>query len=460
MNKIPAIAIFDIGKTNKKLLLFDEQYQLLYEQSDQLPETTDEDGDACEDVNALACWVRESFTNILQEERFLIKAINVSAYGASFVHLDENGNVMLPLYNYLKPYPENLLNQFYKDHGEEKIMAKDTASPSLGSLNSGLQLYRIKYQTPGIFDKIKWSLHLPQYISYVLSSQKNSEITSIGCHTYLWNFRKNDYHSWVHEEGIDEKFPPIRESDKVAGYARNKIPVGVGLHDSSAAMIPYLISFREPFVLLSTGTWNISLNPFNNTPLTDFELQNDCLRYLSYDAKPIKASRLFAGYEHEKEVKKLAGYFDKPIDYYTSISYDPALFFRKKIPPKHLKIENKNLPEKPEWNSESLNIFESYEEAYHHFILHLVKRQVASTEIVLEGTKVKRMFVDGGFSKNLVFMQMLSQAFPGLEVYAASVAQASALGAALCFHHNWNRENLPADLIELKRFQNKKQSPI
>ncbi|MEI9908232.1 MAG: hypothetical protein WDO71_00275 [Bacteroidota bacterium] len=48
------------------------------------------------------------------DERYDIKAVNFSAYGASFVYLDAKGEVMLPLYNYLKPYPKKLQQQFYK----------------------------------------------------------------------------------------------------------------------------------------------------------------------------------------------------------------------------------------------------------------------------------------------------------------------------------------------------------
>jgi predicted protein tyrosine phosphatase len=39
-----------------------------------------------------------------------------------------------------------------------------------------------------------------------------------------------------------------------------------------------------------------------------------------------------------------------------------------------------------------------------------------------------------------------------MEVYAASLAQASALGAALGIHRHWNPESLPEDLPELKRY--------
>ena len=74
MSKLPVIAIVDIGKTNKKILLFDENYTLVHEQIFQLQEIIDEDGDACEDIILL----RETFlTTIdgLSESNFEIKAI-------------------------------------------------------------------------------------------------------------------------------------------------------------------------------------------------------------------------------------------------------------------------------------------------------------------------------------------------------------------------------------------------
>src|SRR5262245_41733833 len=131
MQKTPVIAIFDVGKTNKKLLLFDEQYNIVHEESKQLPEIKDEDGFACEDVDALTRWVKDSFALIAANEKFTIKAVNFSAYGASFVYLNEDGEVFLPLYNYLKPYSKELQNKFYNTYGGESLIAKQTASPVL-----------------------------------------------------------------------------------------------------------------------------------------------------------------------------------------------------------------------------------------------------------------------------------------------------------------------------------------
>ena len=453
MNPIEVIAIFDVGKTNKKLLLFDEQYKLVYEESKQLDEITDEDGFACEDVVALTQWVKDRFDRLLTEKKFEVKAVNFSAYGASFVYLDEELNIIPPLYNYLKPYSPELQKKFYDDHGGEAIVARQTASPVLGNLNSGMQLYRLKYEKPGTYKKIKWALHLPQYLSYILSSAINSDITGIGCHTNLWDFQHNNYHQWVYEEMIDDKLPGVLGCREIAGYCNDKIPVGVGLHDSSAALIPYLASFREPFILLSTGTWCISLNPFNHSPLTDNELNQDCLCYLSWEGKAVKASRLFAGYEHEQQVKRLSSYFNKPYDYFTSVTCDVEIL--NKLRPgvkKMIKADDKAMVGQSVFAERNPDDFKNYEEAYHQLITDIVSQQVKSTNLVLKGTDVKRIFVDGGFSKNAIYMYLLAEAFPSVEVYAASVAQASALGAAMAIHPHWNTKSLPAGIIDLKLY--------
>ena len=62
------------------------------------------------------------------------------------------------------------------------------------------------------------------------------------------------------------------------------------------------------------------------------------------------------------------------------------------------------------------------------------------------------MYVDGGFCKNNIYMQLLSDAFPAMEVYATSMIQGTALGAALAIHDEWNNNALPATLINLKHW--------
>jgi sugar (pentulose or hexulose) kinase len=426
METIAVIAIFDIGKTNKKLLLFNEHYQLVWERANQFDEISDEDGFPCEDLSALSNWIYSSLELLLADKQFDIKAINFSAYGASFVYLDKDGKTIPPLYNYLKPFPAELSKKFYLDYGGEQKISKETASPILGNLNSGMQVYRIKHQFPGKYQHIETALHLPQFLSYLLTGNCYSDDTSIGCHTQLWDFNKKDYHDWVSEEGIDGKLAPMKQCDSIGGYFNHWIPVGVGIHDSSAALIPYLISFKEPFILLSTGTWCISLNPFNYKALTEAELKQDCLCYISFKGNPVKASRLFAGYEHEQAVKKLAVQFNKPQDYFATVSFDVTL------------LKNQET--------------ETYESAYHQLMTVIIQQQVISTNLILTDSNVHKIFVDGGFSQNPIYMQLLADNFPGIEIYAASIPQASALGAALAIHQHWNEMNIPTDIIDLKYY--------
>jgi L-fuculokinase len=450
MSKQNVIAIFDVGKTNKKLLLFDEQYKMVYEESRQLKEIKDEDDFPCEDVGALTEWVKNSFKNILEDDRYEIKGVNISGYGASLVY---QLKVIPPLYNYLKPYSTQLREKFYNTYGGESSIARQTASPVLGNLNSGMQLYRLKYEKPEVFAKIKYALHLPQYLSFILTGNIGADITSIGCHTNLWDFQKNKYHSWVKKEALETKLAPIMNSDALAGYINGNISAGIGLHDSSAALIPYLISFNDPFLLLSTGTWCITFNPFNHKPLSDVELKQDCLCYLSFKGNPVKASRLFAGYEHEQQIKKLAEHFNKPLDYYKTVQFDLKLYNNLK-PVNSFSKKNMNdaMIGKSDFGKRDLKGFTSYEEAYHQFITDIIAQQVRSVNLVLEDHSVKRLFVDGGFSKNPIYMYLLARAFRGMEVYSASLPQASALGAALAIHKYWNSKPMPTDIFDLKLY--------
>jgi sugar (pentulose or hexulose) kinase len=441
MSPQSVIAVMDVGKTNKKLFLFDKDYNIVHEQSARFNETTDEDGDPCENLESLRLSVFDSLRAVMSKKKFEIKAVNFSAYGASLVYIDENGMPLTPLYNYLKPFPESLKEKFYKQYGGEEQFSSRTASPVLGNLNSGMQLYRMKYEKPGIFSQIRYALHLPQYLAYLLSGKPLSDMTSIGCHTNLWDFEKNDYHEWVDKEGIRPLLAPIAKYDAVmqAGLYGNNYVAGIGLHDSSAALIPYLLNFREPFVLISTGTWSISLNPFNRSPLTVDELKKDCLCYLDFKGNPVKASRLFAGHMHDEQVKRISAHFNTDPLRYRSLAFDAELTARMKRSP-------------VDFEKSDMDGFASDSEAYHALIMDLVSKQYDSTQLVLSGTRVKRIFVDGGFGKNAIYMNLLAAAFPDTEIFAASMPQATAMGAALALHSSWNEKQIPVDLIELKYY--------
>lgn len=443
--------IFDIGKTNKKVLGFDSEYNVVIENQVVFEEISDDDGDPADDLLAITNWVKSQYEEISKNPDYNIKAVNFSTYGASFVYLNKNSRPIAPLYNYLKKLPQATKKDFLDKYDSDGVFFRNVASPDLGLLNSGLQLFWLKKHKLEVFKNTRFALHLPQYFSFLFSGKLNAEFTSIGCHTAMWDFEKKQYHSWLDTEHWHAATLETVNSDEVT-YKEGLI-VGPGIHDSSAALVPYLKTVSEPFVLISTGTWCISLNPFNDSLLTDHELQKDCLNYISFEGKTVRASRLFSGNEHSRQVKHLSEYFGVSPDFYNSVVFDYKIIqnLRKKFPQALPdQIEVGSLYDSP-FVERNLNAFSSIEEAYHQFIMDLVAQQVASTKLVFGSKPPKKIFVDGGFSKNPIFMNLLAEAFYNIQVFVSDLSQASALGAALVIAPHWNQNSFDFGKLKSKR---------
>ena len=437
-------ALFDIGKTNKKFFIFDKNKQEVLKRYQHFEETIDDDGFPCDDLPAIAAWAKTLWAEVSNDEKYNIKSLEFMTYGASFVHLDEAGNPVTPLYNYLKPYPKALLKDFYKKYGSKKEIARATASPASGMLNSGFQLYWLKYEKPDIFSKIRWSLHFPQYLSYLFTGKMVSEYTSIGCHTSLWDYEKNDYHDWVYAEKMDRILPPIAAHERaIVGTGRDlslrdtsvstlawtgrdlslQTTFGIGIHDSSATLVPYLSSNDEPFLLISTGTWCVSLNPFSEQKLSAADLQHDCLHYMQTDGKTVRASRLFLGNEYALQIEKLNHFFEKKAGSENSIPYDNTFFAKaKKDKTRYFAFQSIPILKKNKSQHTDYQCFENYEIAYHQLIFELVEQQVVSAKRAIGRNDksrlvISKIYIEGGFADNVCFIHFLKKSFPKYQIY-------------------------------------------
>jgi len=433
---VSVTAIFDIGKTNKKFFLFDEEFNEVYKVYHRLDYVQDEDGDPCESLEELTRWIKKTLDEALALPQFLIQKLNFTTYGASLVHVNKDGDPVTPLYNYTKEYPESLLEEFYSKYGGKEQFCRETSSPALGMINSGLQLYWLKYTKPEIFKKIAFSLHLPQYLSFLFTGKMVSDYTSIGCHSGLWDFEKKEYHSWLKEENILQMLPVVKDSTETFSitYRKQAMSVGTGVHDSSAALLPYLKTNKEPFILLSTGTWAISINPFNSSPLTSKELELDCLHFIGINGNPIKISRLFIGEEHKVQIEKLYDHFKLEKGYYKELRFDADLYQKAQLESserfrfEHLKPELFGLQQAEKTD---LSHFSNFEEAYYCFLHELTDLQVASLNLILDSSSVSKIYIDGGFNANDMFVEMLRDKLAPLKVETCDFALGTALGAAI-----------------------------
>jgi len=456
IDKPKVIVVFDIGKTNKKVLLFNEQLKVEYQNESKFETATDEDSFECDDIELIEAWIKSTLIELISNGDYEILAVNFSTYGASLAFIDDSGNRLTPIYNYLKEVSPAVQNSLFKKYGGEAEFCRKTASPALGLLlNSGIQILWLKQEKPEIFKKVKSILHFPQYLSYLLTNQIVSESTSIGCHTFMWDFDNNRYHQWISDEGIQLPAPIPNSHTINTRFSESKIASGIGIHDSSASLVPYLKGSKEKFILISTGTWCINMNPFNHSPLTEYQLKRDCLSYIAIDQNPVKSSRLFMGKIHDEQVEKLNSYFKVGVDDFKKVKTNIELINRFLALGIDRRVYFKNgLQGNLVDETVDFSQFLDFSEAYHRLMFDLTLLNSESIDLISQKNDgIKQIYVSGGFARNEIFVRLLANLYPDKEVFTSEVDNSSALGAALVIWNSFSSFKIPEIDLGLKKWE-------
>jgi len=426
------IAIFDIGKTNKKILLFNENFDVVFKNSMRFDEVVDDDNYPCDDIESIENWIQHEIKKIQEEGAYAIKAINFSTHGATLVYLDNKGNRITPLYNYLKPLDHVDFNDFYDNFGGVDDFSRKTASPAYGMLNTGLQMYWLKNFKPHYWNKVEAILHYPQYLSYLFTKKVTADFTSVGAHTATWDFDTMNYHSWLSEENISLPKPANGKEATITTVNGEEIAIGSGLHDSSSSIIPLLKKNQgNEFILLSTGTWIIAMNPFSKEILTQNQLTNNCLCFMTPEKQQVKSSMQFLGRIHEVYLKALSSYFKVDIDTHLSLHLDKNICAELISNPSRVFLAE-GVDTEFEAKEYLLQKFENYKSAYYQLVYEISKKVVDAIDLILdENSNLKDIYISGGFNKNEIFVEFLSLLKPDITIRIPKGENESALGAAL-----------------------------
>lgn len=427
------IAVFDIGKTNKKMFLFNKDFKVVQTDLIRFEEVVDDDNDPCDDIESIEKWIKKEIETVQQENKFTIKAINFSTHGASLVYLDKEGERITPLYNYLKPL-EMDFGAFYEMYGGVEEFSRKTASPAYGMLNSGLQMFWLKNAKPHFWSKVENILHYPQYLSYLFSNKIRADYTSLGAHTAIWNFDKMKYHKWLESENISLPKPKKGKQACLSMVNGQEIAIGMGLHDSSSSIIPLLESNENSgneFVLLSTGTWIICMNPYSKESLTQEQLKNDCLCFMTPDKQQIKSSMQFLGRVHEVNAIELSTYFGVIKNHYLELTLNKALC-TSILSKKEAVFFPNEIAEDFKGDLIQLDNLTDYEQAYYQLIYEITERvHKGITRILDSPNNLKEVYISGGFNRNDIFVEYLQQMMPNQKIAFPKGENASALGAAM-----------------------------
>lgn len=195
-----------------------------------------------------------------------VDAISVTTHGASAVLLDQAGELAAPMLDYEHDGPHAVATEY--DALRPDFV--QTGSPRLArGMNLGAQLHWMLSTQPDLRMRIAHILTYPQYWGWRLTGEMACDVTSLGCHTDLWDPWRGEFSALVDRLGLTGKFAPPRRPDTQLGVLRRDIadrtglppmtPVTVGIHDSNASLYPYLVGARGPFSVVSTGTWVVCM---------------------------------------------------------------------------------------------------------------------------------------------------------------------------------------------------------
>ena len=108
------IAVIDIGKTNKKILVFNENLKCIHSVKAKFEEY-EKDGLIVEDMKGMVAWLWESFRAITSE--YKIDCVSITTHGAFPVCIDDAGEIAVPSIAYTHEPGEEFHKEFFRKFG-------------------------------------------------------------------------------------------------------------------------------------------------------------------------------------------------------------------------------------------------------------------------------------------------------------------------------------------------------
>ena len=262
------VAVIDIGKTNAKLMLVEESGRTFWSVERPSPAILSPDTTPLTkrlDVYGIEAWLIAQLT--LAPEKHRIRAIVPVAHGAAMVLVGREGEVLLA-----PDYEDGCYDAVLADYRAVRPPFTETLSPALpAGLNLGTQIFAVQRLLPEVFLRTQFILPYPQYWSWRLSGVVASEVTSLGCHTDLWNPAAQGFSALVTAQRWGALMPPLRAARAVLGPLLPSLAQATGLpgdcavicgiHDSNASYLSHRVARpeQENFSVISSGTWCIIL---------------------------------------------------------------------------------------------------------------------------------------------------------------------------------------------------------
>jgi sugar (pentulose or hexulose) kinase len=428
------VAVFDLGKTNIKVVVFDSSGAALAERARANAPLPADSRCPYLSLDAEGAWA--FLIGALKDvgARFPIEAISIATHGAAGVLVTDDGPALPPM-----DYEFDGFGAIDADYEEARSPFEETMSPSVPrGLNLGRQVFYLERFFRAEFGGARAFLAYPQYFAWRLSGIMASEVTSLASHTDLWRPTEGALSSMVDRLGWRRLFPPMRNAWDTLGTLRPEVAAATGLapearvvcgaHDSNASLVPHLASRSAPFTVISTGTWVIIMAVGGKARL---DPKADMLANVDVRGKPVPTARFMGG----REFAVLAG--EAPADAdetdVAAVVASGALAlpaFSDQGGPFAGRVGRikGQAPAAPKARAALATLYAALMTA------EQLRRLEAPGDLIVEG----------GFTRSPAFAAVLARLMPGQRVLVAPKSAGAAAGAALLAR--WNEPHEPPRL--------------
>jgi len=309
-----ATIVLDVGKTLSKLSLWTPEGRLLERRTRPNPRS------GTLDASGIENWIEGT----LRELGMLahIGSIIPVSHGAAAAVIRDGALAQAPL-DYETEVPEPVRKEY--DRLRDPFVS--TGSPALPlGLNLGAQLFYQESLDPSLFAGRAIVMPWPQYWSWLLSGVAASEVTSLGCHTDLWNPLTGSHSGLSVSRGWAQHMAPLKSAGAILGPLRPQwaertgLPADTqiycGIHDSNAALhaargFPEITGHEA--TILSTGTWFVAMRILTRGARFDMASlpeSRDCLVNVDAFGSPVPSARFMGG----REIELLTGLDTRRLD--------------------------------------------------------------------------------------------------------------------------------------------------
>ena len=417
-------AVLDIGKTNLKFVVFDGAGTLLYER--QIPNASLA-GPPYPHADIEKIWNFLGDELRVTADKFKIKTLIPTTHGASCAVMNEQG-LVLPIMDYEFTSVEDITKR-YEPMRDVFNLSYSPAMPA--GLNVGKQLAWQKWNLEFEFVKASKIVGYPQYWVWRLTGQFAFDICSMGAHTDLWRPVENKPTQLAHTLGLATLLAPIQSPWTKIGMLSAKaanelgvlpnIEILCGIHDSNAALLPYLASRKAPFTVISTGTWVVIMAVGHS--LSSLKLDKDMYANIDAEGRPTACLKFMGGREFStiaqgcsslEKSEDIQHFIDEKIFALPSFSPNGGPYAARKG-----EIIGKV---KPDQKTSLATLYSAL---------------MCAHALELLETNTGDLIVDGSFAQNHLLCEIIAGLRPSQNLYVAKDQAGTARGAAMLA--NWGK---------------------